>query len=210
MSSAEFPTSSSADSAGASASGASASVASVSSASTSGVSTGSASKAASPAALPAIRIGQGYDVHALVPGRRLVLGGIEVPHHSGLMGHSDADALLHAITDALLGALAWGDIGTQFPDTDTAFKNADSRALLAEVVSRVHAAGWQVINVDSTVIAQSPRLGPHIAAMRACVASLLAVTPQQVGIKAKTNEKLGYLGRNEAIEAQAVVLLGAR
>ncbi len=159
--------------------------------------------------LPPIRIGQGYDVHALVPGRRLVLGGVDVPHHSGLLGHSDADALLHAITDALLGALAWGDIGTQFPDTDAAFKGADSRALLAEVLRRVHAAGWRVINVDSTVIAQSPRLGPHIPAMRTCIASLLGVSEAQVGIKAKTNEKLGYLGRGEAIEAQAAVLLGA-
>lgn len=159
--------------------------------------------------LPPIRIGQGYDVHALVPGRRLVLGGVDVPHHSGLLGHSDADALLHAITDAILGALAWGDIGTQFPDTDPAFKNADSRALLAEVVKRIGAAGWRVINVDSTVIAQSPKLGPHIPAMKACIAGLLGVSEQQVGIKAKTNEKLGYLGRNEAIEAQAAVLLGA-
>lgn len=160
-------------------------------------------------ALPALRIGQGYDVHALVPGRPLVLGGVHVPHSQGLAGHSDADALLHAITDALLGALGWGDIGTQFPDTDARFSGADSARLLSDVMARVQAAGWSVINVDSTVIAQQPRLGPHIPAMRERVAALLGIDVSQVGIKAKTNEKFGYLGRCEAIEAQAAVLLGS-
>lgn len=156
---------------------------------------------------PTIRIGQGYDVHALVPGRTLVLGGVRVPHTAGLAGHSDADALLHAITDAMLGALAWGDIGTQFPDTDPQWKGADSRALLVEVVRRVRDAGWIAVNVDTTVIAQQPKLNPHIPAMRQVIAGVLGIAEDCVGIKAKTNEKLGYLGRCEAIEAQAVILL---
>jgi 2-C-methyl-D-erythritol 2,4-cyclodiphosphate synthase len=156
---------------------------------------------------PRLRIGQGYDVHALVPGRRLVLGGVDIPHDRGLLGHSDADALLHAITDALLGAMAWGDIGSHFPDTDAAFAGADSSVLLAQVVARVRTAGAQIINIDSTVIAQSPKLAPHIASMRAAIAQACGMDISQINVKAKTNEKLGYLGRNEAIEAQAVVLV---
>lgn len=153
------------------------------------------------------RIGQGYDVHRLVEGRPLILGGVEIPHHQGLLGHSDADALLHAITDAVLGAAALGDIGRHFPDTDPAFKGADSRVLLAEALRRVHAAGWRVVNVDATLIAQQPKLAPHIDAMRASIAGLLDVAVDCVNVKGKTNEKLGYLGREEAIEAQAACLL---
>lgn len=153
------------------------------------------------------RIGQGYDVHQLVEGRPLILGGVTIPHDKGLLGHSDADALLHAITDALLGAAALGDIGRHFPDTDLRFKGADSRVLLREAMARVRAAGWQVVNVDATLIAQSPKLAPHIDAMRECIASDLELAVTAVNVKGKTNEKLGYLGRGEAIEAQAVCLL---
>ncbi len=154
-----------------------------------------------------IRIGQGYDVHQLVEGRPLILGGVTIPHDKGLLGHSDADALLHAITDALFGAAALGDIGRHFPDTDERFRGADSRVLLREAVARVQAAGWRVVNVDSTLIAQRPKLAPHIDAMRAVVAADLGIGMDAVNIKGKTNEKLGYLGRCEAIEAQAVCLL---
>lgn len=153
------------------------------------------------------RVGQGYDVHQLVEGRPLILGGITIPHSHGLLGHSDADALLHAITDAVLGAAALGDIGRHFPDTDARFKGADSRVLLREAVARVRAAGWQVMNVDATLIAQRPKLAPHIDAMCACIAADLGVEAGAVNVKGKTNEKLGYLGRCEAIEAQAVCLL---
>ena len=153
------------------------------------------------------RIGQGYDVHQLVAGRPLILGGVHIPHDKGLLGHSDADALLHAITDAVLGAAALGDIGRHFPDTDARFKGADSRVLLREAVVRVRHAGWQVINVDATLIAQQPKLAPHIDAMRAVIASDLGIDVSAVNVKGKTNEKLGYLGRCEAIEAQAVCLL---
>ncbi|MBI3145688.1 MAG: 2-C-methyl-D-erythritol 2,4-cyclodiphosphate synthase [Pseudogulbenkiania sp.] len=153
------------------------------------------------------RIGQGYDVHQLVEGRPLILGGVTIAHDKGLLGHSDADALLHAITDALLGAAALGDIGRHFPDTDLRFKGADSRVLLREAMHRVRAAGWQVVNVDATLIAQRPKLAPHIDAMRACIASDLGLAVADVNVKGKTNEKLGYLGRGEAIEAQAVCLL---
>lgn len=158
--------------------------------------------------LPKLRVGQGYDVHALVPGRALVIGGVTIPHTTGLLGHSDADVLLHAITDALLGAAALGDIGKHFPDTDPTFYGADSRTLLRETLRRVADAGWHVINLDCTVIAQAPKLGPHIAAMREAIAADLGVAVEQVNVKAKTNEKLGYLGRQEGIEAQAVVLVG--
>jgi len=154
-----------------------------------------------------IRIGQGYDVHALVPGRPLVIGGVTVPYERGLLGHSDADVLLHAITDALFGAAALGDIGRHFPDTDKAFRGADSRVLLRECLRRVEEAGFALMNVDSTVIAQAPKLAPHIAAMRATIAEDLKLPLERVNVKAKTNEKLGYLGRGEAIEAQAAVLL---
>lgn len=153
------------------------------------------------------RVGQGYDVHQLVEGRPLILGGITIPHSHGLLGHSDADALLHAITDALLGAAALGDIGRHFPDTDERFKGADSRVLLREAVARVRAAGWQVVNVDATLIAQRPKLAPYIDAMCATIAADLGIAVNAVNVKGKTNEKLGYLGRAEAIEAQAVCLL---
>ena len=153
------------------------------------------------------RVGQGYDVHQLVEGRPLILGGITIPHSHGLLGHSDADALLHAITDALLGAAALGDIGCHFPDTDVNFKGADSRVLLREAVARVRAAGWQVVNVDATLIAQRPKLAPYIDAMCAAIAADLQIDVNAVNVKGKTNEKLGYLGRAEAIEAQAICLL---
>ena len=154
-----------------------------------------------------MRIGQGYDVHQLVAGRPLILGGVSIPFDKGLLGHSDADALLHAITDALLGAAGLGDIGRHFPDTAAAFKDADSRVLLRAAYRSVQAAGWQVVNVDSTLIAQQPKLLPHIEAMRANIAADLALDVACVNIKGKTNEGLGYLGRQEGIEAQAVVLL---
>ena len=154
-----------------------------------------------------IRIGQGYDVHQLFEGRDLILGGVNIPFEKGLLGHSDADALLHAITDALLGAAGLGDIGSHFPDTAAEFKDADSRVLLREAYQSVQALGWKVVNVDTTVIAQKPKLAPHIPAMRANIASDLGLPENCVNIKGKTNEKLGYLGRMEAIEAQAAVLL---
>ena len=156
-----------------------------------------------------IRIGQGYDVHALVAGRPLILGGVHIPFEKGLLGHSDADALLHAITDALLGAAALGDIGTWYPDTAEINKDANSRVLLRGAYQRVQAAGWQVINVDSTLVAQRPKLRPYIDDMRRHIAADLGLALEVVNIKGKTNEKLGYLGREEAIEAQAVVLLQA-
>ena len=153
------------------------------------------------------RIGEGWDTHALVVGRRLVLGGVEIAHSHGLLGHSDADALCHAITDALFGAAALGDIGHHFPDTDEQFRGADSIALLAEAARRVRGAGWEIGNVDSTVIAQAPKLAPHIAAMRQRIAQALAVAIDQVSVKAKTAEQMGPVGRGEAIEARAVSLL---
>lgn len=153
------------------------------------------------------RIGQGYDVHALVPGRPLIIGGVTVPYDRGLLGHSDADVLLHAVTDALFGAAGLGDIGRHFPDTDTRFAGADSRVLLRECAARVKKAGFTIGNVDSTVIAQAPKLAPHIEAMRVNIAEDLALPLASVNVKAKTNEKLGYLGRGEGIEAQAIVLL---
>lgn len=153
------------------------------------------------------RIGQGYDVHALVPGRPLIIGGVTVPYDRGLLGHSDADVLLHAVTDALFGAAGLGDIGRHFPDTDTRFAGADSRVLLRECAARVKKAGFTIGNVDSTVIAQAPKLAPHIEAMRVNIAEDLALPLASINVKAKTNEKLGYLGRGEGIEAQAIVLL---
>ena len=161
---------------------------------------------AAPTASP-FRIGEGWDVHALVPGRPLVIGGVHIPHTQGLLGHSDADVLLHAITDALLGGAGLGDIGRHFPDADPHFAGADSHALLAEAARRVAAAGWQVGNVDSTVLAQAPRLAPHIEAMRARIAGALGVGVHQVNVKAKTAERLGPVGQGAAIEARAVVLL---
>lgn len=154
-----------------------------------------------------IRVGQGWDIHRLVPGRPLILGNVTVPHSHGLLGHSDADALLHAIIDALFGAAGLGDIGQHFPDTDEAFRGADSGALLAQAVQKIAAAGWVLGNVDATIIAQSPRLAPHLPAMRTRVAHLLEVPAHAVNLKAKTAEGLGAVGQGEAIEVQAVVLL---
>ena len=156
---------------------------------------------------PPFRIGQGYDCHALVPGRKLIIGGVTIPHKTGLLGHSDADVLLHAITDALLGAAGLGDIGRHFPDTDDLFSGADSRVLLREAVKRVAAAGYAVGNLDATIIAQAPKMAPHIALMVAHVAEDLGVAAGQVNLKAKTNERLGYLGREEGIAAEAVALI---
>lgn len=153
------------------------------------------------------RVGQGEDIHALVPGRRLVLGGVEIAHHSGLLGHSDADALLHAITDALLGAAGLGDIGAHFPDTDPRFRGADSIELLRAALQTVQAQRWRVVNVDCTVCAQAPRLAPYREAMRAAVAKALGVASERVNVKAKTAERLGFVGRQEGIATSAVCLL---
>ena len=153
------------------------------------------------------RVGEGWDSHALVTGRKLMLGGVEIAHTHGLAGHSDADALCHAITDALFGAAALGDIGRHFPDTDAQYRGADSLALLSEAARRVKVAGWNVGNVDATVIAQAPKLAPHIAAMRQRIAGALGVELDQVSVKAKTAEKMGPVGRGESIETRAVCLL---
>ena len=153
-----------------------------------------------------MRIGQGFDIHALVAGRRLIIGAVEIPHDQGLAGHSDADVLVHAICDALLGAAGLGDIGRHFPDTDPRYRDADSRMLLCEVVRRVNARGWKLVNVDATIIAQAPRMAPHIPLMqerlRACLGGEC-----QVNIKAKTMERLGAIGRGEGIAAEAIALL---
>lgn len=162
-----------------------------------------------PPAWPAIRIGQGYDVHALVPGRALIIGGVTIPSPVGLLGHSDADVLLHAVTDALLGAAGLGDIGRHFPDTDARFAGADSRVLLRAALDLVRAAGWRVGNVDATVIAQRPRLAGYMPAMGECIAADLGIAAAAVNVKAKTHERLGFAGRGEGIAAQAVVLLMA-
>jgi len=154
-----------------------------------------------------IRVGEGWDVHQLVAGRKLILGGIEVPHTTGLLGHSDADVLLHAITDALLGGAGLGDIGRHFPDTDVQFRGADSAVLLTEAARRVRAAGWEIGNVDSTVIAQAPKLAPHIPFMCQRIADTLGIALEQVNVKAKTAEKLGPVGEGRAMEARAAVLL---
>ncbi len=153
------------------------------------------------------RIGEGWDIHALVAGRKLMLGGVELPFHLGLLGHSDADALLHAITDALLGAAALGDIGSHFPDTDARFKGADSSTLLLEAARRVRAKGYEIGNIDSTIIAQAPRLMPYLPAMRTQIARTLGLELDQVNVKAKTSEKMGPVGQGQAIEARAIVLL---
>ncbi len=157
--------------------------------------------------VPRWRIGEGWDTHALVTGRKLILGGVEIPHTHGLKGHSDADALLHAITDALFGAAAMGDIGRHFPDTDPQFQGADSLALLAETGRRVRAAGWIIGNVDSTIVAQAPKMAPHIQAMRQRIGIALGIPVDQVNVKAKTAEGMGPVGRGESIEARAVCLL---
>ncbi len=154
-----------------------------------------------------IRVGEGWDTHQLVTGRPLVLGGVTIPHTHGLLGHSDADALLHAITDALLGAAGLGDIGRHFPDTDPAFRGADSVVLLQEAARRVQAAGWVIVNIDSTIVAQAPKLAPHIAAMCERIAQALQLARDAVNVKAKTAEKMGPVGEGRAIEARAVCLL---
>jgi len=154
-----------------------------------------------------LRVGEGWDTHVLVAGRPLILGGVRIEHSHGLLGHSDADALLHAITDALLGAAALGDIGRHFPDTDPAFQGADSSVLLAEAARRVRAAGWRIVNIDSTIVAQAPKMAPHIPAMCANIAQALGVELGCVNVKAKTAEKMGPVGEGRAIEARAVCLL---
>jgi 2-C-methyl-D-erythritol 2,4-cyclodiphosphate synthase len=154
-----------------------------------------------------IRIGEGWDVHALVAGRKLIIGGVEIPHSTGLLGHSDADVLLHAITDALLGAAGLGDIGKHFPDTSAEFKNADSWVLLQKTGQLIAAKAYTVINIDSTVIAQAPKLAPYIDVMRARIAAALDLTVAQVNVKAKTAEKMGPVGELKSMEARAVVLL---
>ena len=154
-----------------------------------------------------MRIGQGFDAHALVAGRKLVIGGVEIPHEKGLAGHSDADVLIHALCDALLGAAALGDIGAHFPDSDARYRGIDSRRLLREVGALLAREGYQVVNVDATIIAQSPRMAPHIASMRANLASDLGIAIEAMSVKAKTTEKLGFVGRGEGIAAEAVVLL---
>ena len=154
-----------------------------------------------------MRIGQGFDVHQLVADRKLIIGGVEIPHDKGLLGHSDADVLLHAICDALLGAAALGDIGRHFADTDARFKNIDSRILLRETLHLVRQAGYRVGNVDATIIAQAPKMAPHIPAMAANIAADLGVAPDRVNVKATTTEKLGFTGRGEGIAAEAVCLI---
>jgi len=154
-----------------------------------------------------MRIGQGFDVHALVPGRRLVIGGVAIDHDKGLLGHSDADVLLHAICDALLGAAALGDIGKHFPDSDAKFKGIDSRELLRQVAKLLADRGLRVVNVDATIIAEAPRMAPHIARMVANIAADLGLEPDCVNVKATTTEKLGFTGRGEGIAAQAIGLI---
>lgn len=154
-----------------------------------------------------MRIGHGYDVHRLVEGRKLILGGVEVPHTLGLLGHSDADVLTHAVMDALLGAAALGDIGRHFPDTDPAYKGADSLVLLDHVMALLDQAGWKVGNVDATILAQKPKLAPHIPQMRDNLARHMGVKPGQVNVKATTEEKLGFTGAEQGIAAHAVCLL---
>jgi 2-C-methyl-D-erythritol 2,4-cyclodiphosphate synthase len=154
-----------------------------------------------------IRIGQGCDIHRLVAGRKLILGGVEIAHEFGLFGHSDADALLHAIIDALLGAAGMGDIGRLFPDTDAHFKDADSRVLLRDVRDRLIAAGWRIVNVDATINAQRPKMAPHIPRMVATIAEDLGIPVEQVNVKAKTAEKLGFVGREEGLSTEAVALI---
>jgi len=154
-----------------------------------------------------IRVGQGSDIHALVPGRRLILGGVDIPHSSGLLAHSDGDALLHAIIDALLGAAGLGDIGRHFPDTDERYRAADSRSLLRATLALLAQRGWQVGNGDATISAQQPRMAPHVAQMVANIAADLGIPPSCVNVKAKTAERLGFVGRGEGIACAAVVLL---
>lgn len=154
-----------------------------------------------------IRVGQGTDIHALVVGRKLIVGGVEIPHERGLLGHSDADVLLHAITDALLGAAGLGDIGRHFPDTDARYCGVDSRVLLRAVREMLSEKGWRIVNIDSTINAQRPKMAPHIPAMVACIASDLGVSPGDVNVKAKTGERLGFVGREEGISCDAIALI---
>jgi len=154
-----------------------------------------------------MRIGQGYDVHALAAGRKLVIGGVEIPHHKGLAGHSDADVLLHAICDALLGAAALGDIGAHFPDTDPKYEDANSRLLLREIGRKIAAQGYRIVNIDCTIIAEAPRMAPHVAKMTGNIATDLGLQPAAVSIKATTTEGLGAIGRGEGIAAQAIALI---
>lgn len=154
-----------------------------------------------------MRIGQGFDVHALVAGRRLIIGGVEIPYERGLTGHSDADVLLHAVCDALLGAAALGDIGTHFPDSDARYCGIDSRKLLREVSGLLRQRGWRVVNIDATIIAQAPKMAPHIAVMRGNIAADLGIPENDVNVKAKTAERLGFVGRGEGIAAEAVALI---
>jgi len=154
-----------------------------------------------------MRVGHGFDVHAFAPGRRLVLGGVEIEHRFGLLAHSDGDVLLHAVTDALLGAAGMGDIGGIFPDSDDRWLGADSKVLLREVAERVRRAGWRIENLDCTVIAQAPRIAPYVDAMRRAIAQQIGVSPEAVNVKGKTTERLGFTGRGEGIAAQAVALL---
>jgi 2-C-methyl-D-erythritol 2,4-cyclodiphosphate synthase len=156
-----------------------------------------------------MRIGQGFDAHALVAGRKLIIGGVEIPHDKGLAGHSDADVLIHAVCDALLGAAGLGDIGAHFPDTDARYKGIDSRKLLREVALLLRQKKLRIANVDATIIAQAPKMAPHVAAMRANLASDLGMAPDAVNIKAKSTEKLGFVGRGEGIAAEAIALLTA-
>jgi 2-C-methyl-D-erythritol 2,4-cyclodiphosphate synthase len=154
-----------------------------------------------------IRIGHGFDVHAFAEGRRLIIGGVDIPHDRGLLGHSDADVLLHAICDALLGAAALGDIGKHFPDSDPRFKGIDSRKLLRHVAELLDGRGWKVGNVDATIIAQAPKMAPHIATMREYIAEDIGIAAEQVNVKATTTERLGFTGREEGIAAEAVCLI---
>ena len=157
-----------------------------------------------------MRIGQGFDVHALVAGRRLIIGGVDIPFEKGLAGHSDADVLIHAVCDALLGAAGLGDIGRHFPDTDPRYKDADSRALLREVAAKVRGAGYSIANLDATLHAEVPKMAPHIPAMVVNLAADLGIRPGQVHVKAKTAEKLGAIGRGEGIAAEAIALLDSK
>ena len=154
-----------------------------------------------------MRVGQGFDVHALVPGRKLVVGGVHIPHDRGLQGHSDADVLLHAICDALLGAAALGDIGSHYPDSDPTYQGADSRSLLKDVGKKISAQGYRIVNIDATIIAQAPRMALHVARMTGNIAADLGIKPAAVSIKATTTENLGYIGREEGIAAQAIALI---
>jgi 2-C-methyl-D-erythritol 2,4-cyclodiphosphate synthase len=156
------------------------------------------------------RIGQGFDVHRFASGRELIVGGVNIPYELGLLGHSDADVLLHAISDAILGALGEGDIGKHFPDTNEAFKGADSKKLLQHVVSIMKSKGYQVVNIDSTIIAQNPKMSPFIPEMNKVIAGLLGIELEQVNVKATTTEKLGFTGREEGVAAEAIVLLSQK